>query len=600
MPDVNITEVHLVSVALENDYRHTLFFEDAAAQESYFQWRIRDGGITFNDFSYQRKDGYIRVPVHYDQVMGRYNYVVYRNNAYKNADGTSKWFYAFITDMQYKDDGRTDIFIETDVMQTWLFEHKLQDSFIEREHCIDDTPGLNTQPEDLETGEYITNVFSAYSPSRDEYMETGVVDFIDGSICDIIIASTVDATKATTTNDEGASVYPNVVGGNIYNGVYSGVKYFQLTKNEANSFISKLAKTGQSDAIQSVFLFPSALKYDNPSNTEVMSSNTIHSTTWKQDDLPTHYICRPTTVNKYTPKNNKVLTYPYCYLMVSNNNGSDVVYRYEFFEYSTNDLSKQACDFKIYSAITPGGSIRAVPLKYGGENENLLMGVTAGKYPICCWATDVYTNWLTQQSMNLDIASERGGIAVRSAILNQAQAITDGAMGVAQYAAQGNIVGVGKSATGAAYSFGHAELARQNGLLDIKAVTAQKYQQSMTPPESRGTLNSGDVIYGMDKATFTAYHKSIRKEYAQIIDKYFDMYGYATNLVKTPNMIDPATRKMRAYRESYWFIKTIAANVDGAIPNKDLNIIKRCYNNGITFWKSDKGVGNYSHSNNIV
>ena len=47
--------------------------------------------------------------------------------------------------------------IETDVWQSWMFDITFKNSFIEREHVNDDTFGLHTVPEGLDTGEYIIN-----------------------------------------------------------------------------------------------------------------------------------------------------------------------------------------------------------------------------------------------------------------------------------------------------------------------------------------------------------------------------------------------------------------------------------------------------------
>jgi hypothetical protein len=84
---------------------------------------------------------------------------------------------------------------------------------------------------------------------------------------------------------------------------------------------------------------------------------------------------------------------------------------------------------------------------------------------------------------------------------------------------------------------------------------------------------------------------SIKQEYAKIIDKYFDMFGYKVNMVKTPN---------KAHRSRWWYTKTIDVNIDGAIPNDDMQMIKNAYNNGITYWRNPSNFMNYSVSNGIV
>ena len=84
---------------------------------------------------------------------------------------------------------------------------------------------------------------------------------------------------------------------------------------------------------------------------------------------------------------------------------------------------------------------------------------------------------------------------------------------------------------------------------------------------------------------------SIKNEYARIIDGYFDMFGYKTNVVKVPNT---------NHRARWWYTKTIDVNIDGNIPNDDMQKIKNAYNNGITFWRNASEIQNYSLSNPIV
>ena len=83
----------------------------------------------------------------------------------------------------------------------------------------------------------------------------------------------------------------------------------------------------------------------------------------------------------------------------------------------------------------------------------------------------------------------------------------------------------------------------------------------------------------------------IKKEFAVILDNYFDMFGYKINRVKVP---------LKNHRARYWFTKTIDCNIDGGITNDDLAIIKNCYNNGITFWRASATMGDYSGTNAIV
>ena len=84
---------------------------------------------------------------------------------------------------------------------------------------------------------------------------------------------------------------------------------------------------------------------------------------------------------------------------------------------------------------------------------------------------------------------------------------------------------------------------------------------------------------------------SITAQFARTLDDFFDMYGYATHRVKTPNV---------NHRQNWWYTKTVNANITGNVPNDEMNKIKEAYNNGLTFWKNPSNFLNYSVSNGIV
>ena len=233
MANVNISKVYLLDVPLENDYKHTLYFTSKETQHEYFRTQVKK---SYTDFSYQRKDNVIRVPEHIDNLY-ICNYVMYQNSAYSN-----KWFYAFIKDMKYINDGCTEIQIETDVMQTWMFDYEVKPSFVEREHVSDDTIGLHTVPEKLETGEYI-----------DQELEIGEEETFNSFIDETYIVLGVSEIGLDTTVPNGAKTY---------NGVFSGLYYLVFSSGtQVQSYINKVQESLSSDNIFTAFMIPKKL-YD--------------------------------------------------------------------------------------------------------------------------------------------------------------------------------------------------------------------------------------------------------------------------------------------------------------------------------------------------
>lgn len=513
-----ITEVRLLSVPLGKDYKNTLYFADKTAQYNYFYGNTKHSIV---DSSYQRKEGYIRFPEHIEELSGC-NYLMYNNGF------TGSWVYAFITEMVYKSDEVTWIYFEVDVLQTYMFDYQIKPSFVEREHCADDTFGKHTLPENLECGEFVCE------------HEDQVTELADSAY---VVATTE---KWSDNSDEWQAT-----SGNRYDGIFSGVSYSAFNTSEMGKLYSFIEKynNGKTDSITSIFMYPYAL----------LSLTTDNGVFGQENPHSLSKVFTRGAFEGFTPRNNKLYTFPYHYLLVSNNNGGSAVYQFEHFKDNTTE-------FKIYGCLTPGGSIRMVPMNYKNQDENHEEGLNLGKYPICNWSSDEYTNWLTQNSVNigLNIAAGVGQI-------------------IGGVAMAGGTGGLGLGVGGGVVAGGVSTIAGQ---------LAQIHQMSFASPQSRGNINCGDVVASTKKNTFFFYQMRIKEEYMRIIDNFFDMFGYKTNRVKVPET---------NHRENYWYTKTIDVNIvqkDGrSVPQGDLDKIKECFNRGVTFWRSGASVGNYEISN---
>lgn len=463
------TNLYLLKNMNNLSKQNQLTFADAAAQFNYFSSLTN---LYVDNFTYQRKDYVIRYPACIDDILD-YNYVMYQNNSYGD-----KWFYAYIKNMRYVNDNMTEITIETDVYQTFMFDIEFKSCFVAREHVNDDTLGLHTLPEGLETGEYVINSYETDSL---------------GSTLTIVMATTVDP------NDKVLRV-------GKYNGIPAGVGYYRYdnmgtpSSPEANSLLYALNQLNQGyeGAVVGMFLAPTWLF--NDTNIPVTNSDTPSTSSY--------YLSRMTTLNGYTPKNKKCLCYPYCFIEVSNCIGQANVYNQELWNPTSSGLL-----FKIDGCLTPGCSIRGYPCNYKGVTYNYDEGISLGKYPQLNWNTDHYTNWLVQNGVNLGFAK-----------LDAEQAA------------------IGGAAVNAAIGFGSLYAGNPAGGQDLyDAATGifdfmqEKYRHSLVPPTLNGSLNNGDVITSSGLNKFHFYKKSIKYEYAQCIDNYFSMYGYQVNAVKVPN-----------------------------------------------------------------
>lgn len=146
-----LANLYLLNVPFTN-LENEFYFNSETARENYFKSRKIDYVQTeLTGYSYIRKNNTIEVPFILDYILDC-NYVMYQNQDYGD-----KWFYAFVTDLEYVSEYCTRLYIKEDVYQTWSGIAKFHPSFVERECVSDDTLGKHTVPEGLETGEYIVN-----------------------------------------------------------------------------------------------------------------------------------------------------------------------------------------------------------------------------------------------------------------------------------------------------------------------------------------------------------------------------------------------------------------------------------------------------------
>ena len=521
------TDIRLVKVPIEIDNKNQLNFSSATTQYNYFN---SCNYIELENSSYQRKDNTVRYPGHIDDLIG-YNYCMYKNSSYSN-----KWFYAFITDMQYVNDSMTLVSIKTDVWQTWQFDIEIKKSFVEREHVNDDTIGLHTVPENVETGEYVVSdsaSMGVFSDDIDDY---------------IVVLGVTKLVQPVGTD-------PEEIGGKLYGNVYSGIEYIVSDSFEhTDNLIKTYAKQGTSDSIICAFMVPKDLI-----GFSSLTFTTVVSWTWivKYARIPSMSVWglslleynKPTKLyDNFTPKNNKLLTWPYIYLNVDNNVGNCQTFHFE--DFSTNKVG-----FDVEGTLTPGCSYKIAPHNYKNKTSNWLYSITPSKLPICNWQDDLFTNWMTQNGVNVPLRIAGSGIAIASGVIT------------------GNPV------------------ATASGILGIANSVGEIYEHSFVPPSVEGNVNSGDVSFASALHDPILYTMSIKKEYAQIIDDYFSMFGYKVNSVKIPNITG---------RTNWNYVKTIDCNIHGYIPQKDCIEIKNMFNAGVTFWHNPSTFLDYSQSNTIV
>lgn len=550
------TDLLLLKCPIEVDQQNQITFSSYAAQEAYFRSLPN---IEVTDFTYQRKDGIVRFPAVFEEIRN-YNYVMYKNSAYGN-----KWFYCFITEMRYANDGVTEIKLKTDVFQTWQLSLSYKRSFVEREHVSDDTIGAHTLNEEINTGEYMINSVTNKTICAPE---------VNGGWIALAV------TEYPTRNSDSQPILPQNTA-RVYNGIVQGCYLMLFEYNSSGTAcLSDVIKWydnhGKKDAIAALYALPKTI-YPAGSTTPHSQADPFEGTFYTlvsrvgATDMGTTTITRNSTLNGYTPKNNKMFCYPYNYLLVTNNNGTNSVYHYEDF---TNTSSIQ---FKYNGVVTEGSDVKAYPVNYKKNTTNLSgynFGIDMGKTPTFSWLNDMYLNWKAQNSFSGQI-NQAGNFA--NSFTNMP---AEGSQAQPQdfFGWLGGVVEQGVNYFGATIG------AIKN------AITGSGYKASIVPDQVNGET-VGDLNFAIGRCGFTFYQMSVRAEVAAVIDNYFSIFGYRVNSMKTINITS----------RRYWnYIKCIQANIEGNIPQDDMNEIKGMFNTGCTFWHDPSKYLDYSQNNTIV
>lgn len=492
----------LKDVPLDNTYQHTIYFSSKSAQESYFAGKSK---YKLTAQSYQRlQRGFSAVNINANDIYDC-NYIMFQNTPYGN-----KWFYGFINSVEYVNDNMSTVSFEIDVMQTWFFDYELGECFVEREHSKTDEIGDNIIDEEVDTGEYVVK----------ERFETGLNS---NGYCAVV-----------------ASIYDKdyqPFGGTTYQNIFSGLCYIPFDiPSQGEELVNYILNDNfKRDAVVCIFMMPKKL-------VEIANNSAQYLNV---------QISRPTDFQGYVPRNNKLFTYPYSFLYVSDMSGHTAEYRYEFFDKEAIPLI-----MRIKGDYSPACSATIYPAGYlqGGFDCRF----TISGWPQCAFSSDTYRAWLAQNGSSLAINT-----AVSSATS-------------------------GLSAAGTANPF-KATAAITNLFGNVFSTMAAIKGRSSSPLQNKGSQGSS-LMMALGELDFYVTNKTITAKYARIIDDYFDMFGYATHEVKVPN---------RNVRPHWCYTKTVGCVATGSVPGGDMNKICSIYDNGITFWKNGSEIGNYSLDNRV-
>ena len=496
-----------------------------------------------DDYQFLRNNGTIFVDIPYATCL-QANYIAFQNKDYSN-----KWFFAWIDEIIFNSDKNAEIRYTIDQWSTWHDYWSQKPCFVKREHVNDDTIGLHTLDEDIDIGDLICD--------RTDYLQ----ELTTASWYWIVVASNYDPVSGK--KGHGVCFIDGMIQGN---GLYAWL----INKNDANSikdtlknlnnWLELVVQGGQPESVLAMYIVPgNAIKttdieqIEDPTNpgTYISTNRIIHTNLHgKSNDNESTKAIQRAFVG-FTPKNNRLYCYPFSFIRISNNAGNYNDYRIE-------DFDTDAVDFNEVGVVSIGYSAKLRPKNYKGVEYNDDEGLSLAKYPTCSWSTDAYTNWLTQNSVNLQYEP------IRNIISTGVQALS------------GNYIGAGLTIADSVVS-------------DI----GKHKQASMLPNTPKGNANIGDVSFVNGLYNFKRMHMRPKLENLQIADDYLTRFGYKCNRVKTANLTG------RTYF-NYVEIGSSESIGYGSLPSDAMETINNAFRKGVTIWHNHANIGNYNLDNSIV
>lgn len=307
------------------------------------------------------------------KLTGQYNdYITCNYMSFTTAFPTvtsERTYYCFIKSVDYVNINTFEITYVIDWIQTFLFEFEIGECFVEREHVNDDSFGIHTVPEDVDTGEMI--IWNQYNWT---YGKGTMIQYIAG---DKIESTEVD-------------------------GIYGGAKAqaFPATADGRAALNAILENFNDSpERVLNIVMIPLSM-VDTSHNAPAKFSQPV--------TIPRPGLTFSFGGKIYTAKNNKLACYPYTMITVDNYGNQIEQYHFEDFT-----LTGSGASFTVEGQPIPKPAMMCYPTSYKGKVTSEENAVFYDNFPLCSWINDSYQQWLAERG-NALFVSTGASLAVNS------------------------------------------------------------------------------------------------------------------------------------------------------------------------------------------
>lgn len=531
------------------------------------------------------------------------DYMFYIDESYAN-----KVFYNFVTDVTYVSDNVTQITFTEDVFMTWHNNITIQNSFVERESTSVDEPYSDAHDlPDIISGEYReyarTDIQSSWTQATYGCMVLNTIAFpvLDSTAGGMVIDT------GEMTNGSGTSLgYYSGYGKNqkrLDSLVYVFFKLNSLATDTAmkvafgtyfnhNVSTHLFDKTRGKYDIIALYSVPemcvpySAINFlsSNPTGMAMIVPNDAYSLRgtnpaieWLVPSAVYTYQSSATTENTgsiaysvpyvnmgYTPKNKKLYSAPYCYYLVTNNQGQTVKFKPQHFPRSNGQFDMS---FKMIGSFSNFCCIDLIPFGYelpsSPSQLNPAYKISLDSYPEVVYQYDKAADYNQAKLISNTIATV-------GSLSNFANGITN-TIGNAQSDKSNSSGNNASDIIGSITSGVNVAGNIVNALQDYQLSTKWDF------PEVQGVDKSGIVPTAEDLMKFTVISFALDVESVKAIDNLFTRYGYAVKKIKSVSI-------GLNNRRNFHFVKTDGCNITGNVPMYAKNFLNDRFDKGIRMW----------------
>ena len=600
MPKPTGTVYLCANAVIDNSYSSTIDFKNPSEQYAYWGSLVK---YSITGFSYIRRTRqYIRVDKSLNELED-VNYLFFR------AEEDNKLYYCFVTSKEYEGDRNTYIYFETDVLQSYMFDYEIKQSYVEQEHVdrwdANHHPIYSRTDEGLNYGsEYTTeSAFRVNEP-------TGVTWYL------VLLkpgfnVSSGDSGTNTTYISRVANPYQMMLLPSKYENIRVAVKYNSASDfnyvGSVHDFSEIMAKSDLGNFVHQIIRLPYTpfnVNYDNdgPGTTVDISidkrfrfGDSVFGTgngdagvtfitiqgVFIDDDtvegaegflyntlaemgifegiesaLPTAKQWEEVKTNPYFLERDKrfeskLLCYPYRYNFLTDWKNQPIIIKNEY-------IGADKIKVNFIQSLTFNGPARYWVEDYRKDLEgrnNSLSQMAQEDVPVI---TDVYYSYMLQNRNQLQADKTT---AMYSGIVNTVM----GAVNGASSGSVGGFIG-GTLSAGVNAGMNYQALVRNQN--------AKQSDLKNLPDTLVSSNDTGFTIQDNNKYV-CLYRKKICCEFEELLADTFAMTGYTVRRVKVPNLRS---------RLRYNYVKTIGANIVGSFNQEDLRKIKAIFDQGVTFW----------------